>query len=105
MSEMDLLKGVTSKLVSGIIAASVIALAISWWRADDETRQMLLDGAGKIAAWFGVVIAMPWASFFVIGRVARLDSNTAGAAFVLGLTLLEALLLAWLFGWRFTGAT
>jgi hypothetical protein len=41
---------------------------------------------------------VPWATFFVIGRIARLESNAAGAVLVGGYTLAEAGLLGWLFG-------
>jgi hypothetical protein len=55
-------------------------------------------------AWLGLVLAVPFASFFVIGKVARLDSNAAGAALVLVLTAAEAVTLAWLFDWSVRGA-
>ena len=102
---MDLLKGITGKVVGGVVSVCVIAIAISWWRSDEQTRQMLLAGAGRIGAWLGIVLAAPWASFFLIGRVARFESNAAGAALVLGYTIVEAILLAWLFGWNFSGHT
>jgi hypothetical protein len=72
---------------------------------DEETRHTLLTGTGRIAAWFGVVLFFPWVTFAVIGRVAKLDSNTAGAILVASYTLLELLLLLWLFGWSLPGAT
>jgi hypothetical protein len=69
------------------------------------TRHELLAGAGKIGAWLGVVLLIPWASFFLIGRVARTERNSAGAALVLGMTAVEAAVLAWLFHWSIAGAT
>ena len=100
---MDFLKGLAGKVVTGLVALAVIATAISWWQMEPETRSMLLRGAGRIFAWLGVVLVVPWASFFVIGRLARLESNGAGAAFVLGVTALEAGVLAWLFDWSIRG--
>ena len=102
---MDLLKTVTGKVVSGAVALAVVAAGISWWRIDEATRQMLLGGTGKIVAWLGVVSVLPWVTFFVIGRVARADSNMAGAVLVLAYTLLEVALLGWLFGWSMPGPT
>ena len=101
---MDFVKGVAGKVVTGLVALAVIATAISWWQMDESTRSALLTGAGRILAWLGVVLAVPWASFFLIGRVARLESNGAGAALVVAYTAVEAAVLAWLFDWSVRGA-
>jgi hypothetical protein len=102
---MDFLKTVGGKIVGGLVVLAVIASGISWWQMDPSTRHAVLSGAGKIASWFVVMLVVPWASFFLIGRVGRMDSNAAGAALVLGLTVLEAAVLAWLFDWSIAGAT
>src|SRR5580765_2562467 len=102
---MDFLKSVTGKVVSGMVALAVIAAAISWWRADESTKHMLLSGTGKIISWLGIVLIVPWATFFLIGRVAKYDNNMAGAVLVGAYTLIEAVLLAWLFSWHVPGAT
>ena len=98
------MKGVAGKVVTGLVALAVIATAISWWQMDESTRATLLTGAGRIFAWLGVVLVVPWASFFVIGWVARMDSNAAGATLVLACTAVEAAILAWLFDWSVSGA-
>ena len=102
---MDFLKTVTGKVISGIAGLVIVLSGISWWRMDAGTKQMLLSSTGKIVSWFGIVILVPWATFFVIGWVARMEKNAAGAALVFAYTLIEALLLAWLFEWRLPGAT
>jgi hypothetical protein len=102
---MDFLKTVSGKVISGVVVLAVIAAGISWWQMEPETRQMLVSGAGKITAWLLVVLAVPWATFFVIGRVAKMDSNLAGGVLVLSYTVIEALLLAWLFDWTLGSAT
>ncbi|MGH7215412.1 MAG: hypothetical protein ACREIT_11670 [Tepidisphaeraceae bacterium] len=102
---MDFLKSVAGKVLTGVVVLGVVAAGISWWQMDEATRQALLSGSGKIIAWVGVVLFLPWAGFFLVGRVAKLESNAAGAALVVGLTLLELLLLAWLFDWSIAGAT
>jgi len=102
---MDFLKTIGGKIAGGLVALAVIAAAVSWYEMDPSTRQMLLTGAGRITSWFLVVLAVPWVTFFLIARVGKLESNGAGAALVLGYTLLEALLLAWLFKWSIGGAT
>lgn len=102
---MDFLKGVGGKIVAGLVAVAVVVAAISWWQMEPASRQAILSGAGKLAAWLGVVLLVPWASFFLIGRVAKLESNRAGAALVLGITAVEAAVLAWLLEWSIPGAT
>ena len=82
IAAMDFLKSVTGKIVSGLVALAVIAAAISWWQMEPQTRHLLLAGSGKIASWFLAVLLLPWATFFVIGRVGKFESNFAGAALV-----------------------
>jgi len=102
---MDLLKTVTGKVVAGAVVLAVVAAGISWWRMDDATRQMLLSGTGKIVSWLFVVLLAPWASFFVTAWVAKRESNAAGAALVATYTILEAVMLVWLFNWNIPGPT
>lgn len=102
---MDLLKSATSKIVAGAVALAVVAGGISWWRMDESTRQALLSGTGRIVSWLGVVLLLPWASFFLTTWVARRQSNAAGALLVAAYTIVEAVLLGWLFGWEIPGAT
>lgn len=101
---MDFLKTITGKIVTGLVALAVIAAAISWWQMEPQTRQMIVSGTGKIVGWFLTVLILPWATFFITTRVAKYDSNLAGAMLVLALTLLEVLLLGWLFNWNISGA-
>jgi FtsH-binding integral membrane protein len=104
---MDFLKTVGGKIITGLVALAVVAAGISWWQMEPATRQALLHGTGRIVSWLGIVLVLPWASFFAVGWVARFESNAAGAALILAYTVLEALLLAWLFGWSISsgGAT
>lgn len=109
---MDLLKTVTGKVIAGMVALAVVAGGISWWQMEPAARDSILTGIGRFAAWLGVVLALPWATFFVIGRIAKLESNLAGALLVIGYTLAEFALLVWLFyaslsgptTWTFAGA-
>ena len=102
---MEFLKTIGGKIITGLVALAVIAGAISWYEMDAATRHQIVAGTGRILGWLGVVIVVPWATFFVIGSVARRESNMAGAALVLGYTAVEAVLLAWLFSWGIRGAT
>lgn len=100
---MEFLKSITGKIVSSVVALAVVAGGISWWRTDEATRQQLVTGTGRIISWFLVILLLPWALFWAIGQVNRLESNAAGGLFVAALTALEAAGLAWLFGWSIHG--
>jgi hypothetical protein len=102
---MDFLKTITGKVVSGLVGLAVIMCAVSWYRMDDQTKQSLLDGTGKIFSWLGVVLVVPWLSFALIGRVGKMRSNTAGALLVIVMTAVEMALLGWLFNWSIAGRT
>lgn len=102
---MDFLKTVGGKVATGLVSLAVIAGAISWYEMDPVTRHEIVTGTGRILGWLGVMLVLPWATFFLIGRVARTESNFAGAALVFAYTAIEAVLLAWLFSWGVKGAT
>ena len=102
---MDFLKTMTGKVVGGLVGLAVVIAGISWWRMDSATKDMLLSGTGKIISWFGVMLLVPWATFFIIGWVDKMDKNAAGAVLVFVYTLIEAIMLAWLFGWSLPSAT
>jgi hypothetical protein len=102
---MEFLKTVTGRVVTGLVAVGVIAAGISWWQMDPATRQALVSGTGRILAWFGIMLVWPWASFAIIARVAKLESNLAGGLLVGAYTIAETVLLAWLFHWHMPNAT
>ena len=102
---MNFLKGITGKIITALLTLGVIAGGVSWWQMDLQTREMLIGGTGRILGWLGIVLFVPWASFFVIGRVAKIESNLAGAALVGAYTLIELIMLAWLFDWTLPTAT
>jgi hypothetical protein len=102
---MDLLKTIGVRLVTSLLVMAVVAGGIAWWRMDDAAQSAILSAAGRILAWAGVVLALPWATFPLIGAVARrAESNAAGALLVGAYTLLEAAGLAWLMNWSIHGA-
>jgi FtsH-binding integral membrane protein len=100
---MDFLKSVAGKIVVGLVAVGVVAAGISWWRMDEASRSAIVGGSGRIIGWLGIVLVVPWVTFFIIARVARMESNAAGALLVLGYTAAEVVLLAWLFDWSIAG--
>ena len=101
---MEFLKTITGKMVTGLVALAVIAAAVGWWQMEPATRQTIVSGTGKIVGWLLTVLILPWATFFISTKVAKYESNLAGAVLVLGYTVLEVVLLAWLFNWNISGA-
>lgn len=102
---MEFLKTIGGKIATGLVALAVIAGAISWYEMDPGTRHAIVTGTGRIVGWTAVVLVLPWATFFLIGSIARMESNVAGGVLIFVYTALEAVLLAWLFGWAIHGAT
>lgn len=101
---MELLKSLTGKVVAGVMALVVVVGGITWWQMGPERREVILSGTGYVLLWLGIVLLAPWATFFASTRVAKFESNAAGAALVAGYTLVELLILAWLFDWSIGGA-
>ena len=101
---MEFLKTIGGRVATGVVSLAVVAGAISWWRMDESTKHTLLSGTGRIVGWLGIVLVVPWAAFFLIGWVGKRESNGAGAALVAGFTVIEAVLLGWLFNWSVRGA-
>lgn len=99
---MELLKTITGKVVAGAVALGVIAGGISWWQMDPDTRHAIWTGTGRILGWLGLVLVVPWATFFLSTWVAKYERNSAGAALVAAYTLIEAILLGWMFHWAFS---
>jgi hypothetical protein len=101
---MELLKSVTGKIIAGAVSLAVVAGGISWWQMDPDARSQLVSGAGRIAAWLGTILLLPWATFFITTWVARRQSNAAGAVLVLAYTVIGFVVLLWLFDFTVSGA-
>ncbi len=102
---MDFIKSIGGKIVGGAVGLAVVAAGISWYEMDHETRHELTTGTGRIVAWLGIMLLLPWVTFFLISAVAKRESNLAGAALVLVYTTIEGVVLAWLFEFAIHGAT
>ena len=102
---MDFLKSVGGKVASGAVVLAVGVAGLAWYETDPATKHTILTGTGRILGWTLLVLVSPWASFALVGWVAKFDTNAAGAALVVGLTAVQAVVLGWMFGWSAHGAT
>lgn len=94
---MEWLKGVAGKVATGVIVLAVAVAGLAWWQADPATRSAVMNGIGKGVGWAVVALVLPWASYPIIGWVARRQSNAAGACLIAALTIAEAVALGYLF--------
>ncbi len=102
---MDFLKTVGGKIATGVVVLAVGVAGLAWYETAPETKHAVLTDSGRIIGWTLLVLILPWASFALVGWVAKFDTNAAGAALVFGMTAVQAVILAWLFGWSVHGAT
>jgi FtsH-binding integral membrane protein len=102
---VDFLKTVGGKIAAGLVALAVIAGGISWYETDPATRHAIVTDVFRLISWTGIVLVVPWVTFFIIARVAKFESNTAGAMLIFAYSAVEAVLLAWLFSWSIKGPT
>ena len=111
---MEFLKAMGGKVVGivvgGAVTLVVIIAAISWFTMTPAARDQLLSDTGAVfkaigifLGWLLLVVVIPWATFMLIGWVGRFETNLAGVALVVVYTALEAVLLAWLYGWAVHG--
>jgi FtsH-binding integral membrane protein len=101
----EFLKSLGGKIATGAISLAVVSAGVAWWQTEEATRQHILTDSGRLLGWSLLVLIVPWAAFALVGWVNRRQSNAAGAALVVILTLAEAVVLAWLFRWSVQGAT
>jgi hypothetical protein len=100
---MGWLQGIAGKVVMAVLGLAVVLAGISWWQADPATRSAVIDGIARVVGWAAAVLVLPWASFLLIGWVAKKDSNGAGVALVGALTVIEAAGLWFLFNFHVAG--
>lgn len=98
------LSGLASRVLAGVVTVGVLGGGFAWYQLNPQGFESALSNTMRIIAWLGVVAVLPFATFFVIGRVAKMDSNGAGAALVAIYTAMEIVLLLWLWDWRVGGA-
>ncbi len=95
---MELVKKIASLVIGGAVALGVVVSAISWFQMTPDERSAILSTVGRVLAWIGIVLVLPWSTYFATTAVSRRESNGIGVALVAGYTLIDALILGWLLG-------
>lgn len=95
---MELVKKIASIVIGGAVALGVIVSAISWFQMTPDERSAILGTVGSALAWLGIVLVLPWATYFLTTAIARRESNAAGAGLVFAYTVLDAGILVLLSG-------
>jgi len=88
---------VGGKVVTAVLAVAGIGATIWFWK-HPEQLEMIWRTIKYVLVWIGVVLALPWATFFVTTWVVSKDSNAAAALMLLGYVLVDVLAAWWLMG-------
>ena len=92
-----------AKVIGGVVLLGVVVAGIAFYQAGPEGRAAFFGVSGRIVGWSLMVAVGPWLLFWLIAHVARRDSNAAAATLVGGLTLVELLVLWWMFQFEVGG--
>lgn len=95
-------KFVGGKAVTAILVVAGGASLIWFWK-HPEALQAIWATLKGVLAWMGFVAVLPWATFFVPGRIVKLESNFAAGAMLGGYLIVDAFVAFWLGGWGFEG--
>ena len=94
---------VGGKVLTAILIVAGAASVIWFWKHPEQlaTIWSVLKG---VLVWLGLVLVLPWASFFVTGWVVKKKSNVAAALLLIGLTAVDVLFAFYLAGGSVAGA-
>ncbi|MCH7527434.1 MAG: hypothetical protein IID39_08360 [Planctomycetes bacterium] len=98
----SLAKFVGAKLLTAILVVGTGASLIWFWKHPEHLQAIWATLKG-VLIWLGVVIVLPWATFFVPAKIVKLESNVAAAIMLGGYASADVLVALWLGGWSFHG--
>jgi len=88
---------VGGKVITGVIALGTIGAGIWFWRHPEDLAT-IWQTIKYVLVWIGIVLALPWATFFVVSWVVASDSNIAAALMLVGYVLADAIVAFCLIG-------
>lgn len=90
-------KHVGGKVVTAVLVVSSAGAGIWFWKNPDDLRTIWLT-IKFVLVWLGIVLALPWAAFFVTSWVVARDSNAAAALMLAGFLVVDVLVAVVLMG-------
>lgn len=88
---------VGSKVVTAILVVSGSG-AVIWFYRHPEDLATVWQTLKYVVTWIGIVLALPWATFFVTSWVVAKDSNLAVALMLAGYAVADAVVAFCLIG-------
>lgn len=89
-------------LTAILVVAS--AACVFWFYRHPEDLQSIWAVVRHVLVWLGLVLVLPWASFFATGWVVKKESNFAAALLLAGLMAIDVVFAFYLAGWSVSGA-
>ena len=86
-----------ARVVTMILFFAGVASTIWFWRHPEDLKTIWLT-IKYVLVWLGVVLMLPWATFFVTSWVVAKDPNAVAALMLLGYLLIDAGLAFFLMG-------
>lgn len=94
---------VGGKVLTAILVVASAASVIWFWKHPEQLQSLWAVMKG-VLVWLGLVLVLPWASFFVTGWVVKRESNVSAALLLIGLTGIDAVFALYLADWNVQGA-
>lgn len=88
---------VGGKVVTAVLVVSGAGAVIWFWK-HPEQLELIWRTLKYAVAWVGIVLILPWGTFFVTPWVVSKESNTATAVMLLGYVLVDAIVAFFLMG-------
>lgn len=85
------------KVVTAILVVAVGGAGIWFWKHPEDLRT-IWQTVKYAVAWIGIVLMLPWATFFVTPWVVSKDSNAAAMAMLLGYLVTDVMVAVWMMG-------
>jgi hypothetical protein len=96
-------KYVGGKVVTALCIVATGA-ALLWFYKHPEDAKALWQAVKYSIAWIGFAAALPWASYAVLPKVLKMESNAMSLVLLAMLSLCDVLMALWLCGWHVNGA-
>ena len=88
---------VGGKVVTAVLVVGSAGAVIWFWRHPEQLAA-IWQTIKYVLVWLGIVLALPWATFFVTPWVMSTESNAAAALMLLGYVLADVIVAFVLIG-------